>query len=358
VVVWLIELNEAMDRAKVDAFLETFIGLAAGTTTIGLLAIADRTGLSSWLAANGVGSLDEISKGSGLDRRYLEEILSGLTAAGVLEHEEGVFTLPPEHALFLADEASPYFMGGWLDMLPAVIGQIDGIAEATRSGGGVPFEDFGPGMIRGLDRGNSPSQRVFLTRKWLPAVPGLVDRLNDGVRVADVGCGSGTAVIEIAGAYPNSDVYGFDLSDRSLELAQERSSHLPNAHFEKSGAEEIPVDPGFELVTTFDVIHDLTDPLAALRRIRSALRPGGLYLMMEPAATSDIEGNLTPRGALLYGISTLHCMTQSLAEGGLGLGAAWGREKAEALAGEAGFGAFDELEGISNSFSSFYLLQP
>jgi SAM-dependent methyltransferase len=347
-----------MDRAKVEAFLETFIGLAAGTTTIGLLAIADRTGLSSWLAANSGGSLDEISTGSGLDRRYLEEILSGLTAAGVLELSEGVFTLPPEHALFLADETSPYFMGGWMDMLPAVIGQIDGIAEATRTGGGVRFEDFGPGMIRGLDRGNSPSQRVFLTRKWLPAVPGLVDRLNAGSRVADVGCGSGTAVIEIAGAYPNSDVYGFDLSDRSLELARARSSHLPNAHFEKSGVEEIPVEPGFDLITSFDVIHDLTDPLAAMRRIRSALSPDGLYLMMEPAASSDLEGNLTPRGALLYGISTLHCMTQSLARGGAGLGAAWGTARATDMAGEAGFRSFDQLEEISNSFSSFYLLQP
>lgn len=347
-----------MDRAKVEAFLETFIGLAVGTTTIGLLAIADRAGLSSWLAANSGGTLDEIALGSGLDRRYLEEILSGLTAAGVLELSDGEFSLPPEHALFLADETSPYFMGGWLDMLPAVIGQIDGIAEATRTGGGVRFEDFGPGMIKGLDRGNSPSQRVFMTRKWLPAVPGLVDRLNAGCRVADVGCGSGTAVIEIAGAYPNSNVYGFDLSDRSLELAQERSSHLPNAHFEKSGVEEIPIEPGFDLITSFDVIHDLTDPLAAMRRIRSALRPDGLYLMMEPAASSDLEGNLTPRGALLYGISTLHCMTQSLAQGGAGLGAAWGTARATAMAGEAGFRSFDQLEEISNSFSSFYLLQP
>ncbi len=273
------------------------------------------------------------------------------------DHGSEEFALAPEHALFLSDTDSPYFMGGWFDMVPAVMGQIDAIAEATKSGGGVTFQDFGPDLIRGLDRGNAPSQRVFLIDRWLPAVPGLAQRLESGIRVADVGCGSGTAAILMARAFPKSQVTGFDIAEGSLKLARERSANLGNVRFENAAADQIPVQPGFDLITTFDVIHDLADPRAGLRRIHEALSDDGVYLMMEPQAESNLAGNLNPRGAMLYGISTLHCMTQSLAVGGEGLGAAWGRQLAESYAGVAGFSDFEILEGISNRFSTFYLLR-
>jgi SAM-dependent methyltransferase len=347
-----------MDRARIEAFLDRFVGMAAATTTIGLLAVADRAGLTRWLLEHGGGTVTDIADDAGLQARYVEEILSGLTAAGVVEHHDGVFTLPPEHALVVADETSPYFMGGWLDMLPAAVSQIDGVAKATVGGGGVRFDDFGPGLIRGLDRGNSPSQRVLLVRKWLPAVPGLVDRLESGIRVADVGCGSGTAAIAIASAYPDSQVTGFDMSEELLSLARRRATGVGNVGFERRPVEEIPIEPGFELITAFDVIHDLADPLAALSRIRRALRPGGQLLMMEPNVGSDLDDNIGDVGALFYGISTLHCMTQSLAVGGAGVGAAWGPARAMELAKEAGLTGFQPLEEITNRFSAFYLLTP
>lgn len=348
-----------MDRTKVEDFLDMFVGFASGATTIGLLAVADRSGLSAYLGRSGGGTVAEIAGGAGLNQRYVEEIMSGLAAAGVVEYDTHTarFDLPPEHGLFIASEASPYFMGGFLDMIPAVFSQIDGVAKATVRGGGVGFDEFGPGMITGIDRGNSPSQRAFLTSRWLPGVPGLVERLESGIRVADIGCGSGTTPILMAAAYPNSHVVGFDFSDDSLAIARSRGEHLPNLDFQKYSAEDFPTDPPFDLITSFDVIHDLVAPLDALRRIREALSRDGLFLMMEPNASSELEDNLTPRGALLYGISTLHCMTQSLASGGAGLGAAWGRQHAEALAEEAGFGSFKTLDGISNSFSTFYLLK-
>jgi SAM-dependent methyltransferase len=349
---------EPMDRSKVDAFVDTFVGFAAGATTIGVLAVADRTGLSSHLGKTGGGTAAEIAEGAGLDLRYVEEILAGLAAAGVVDYQPStrVFHLPPEHALFIADETSPYFMGGFLDILPAALAQVDGVAGASLHGGGVPFDAFGLRFVTGLDRGNSPSQRVFLTSRWLPAVPGVVERLEEGGRAADVGCGSGTAAILMAERFPKSEVIGFEISAGSLELARERSSHLTNLSFVECAAEEIPIDPPFDLITTFDVIHDLTTPLDGMRRIRAALAAHGVYLMMEPDAGSRIEDNLNPRGAMLYGISLLHCMTQSLADGGAGLGAAWGRERAEELAGEAGFTGFQRLDEISNRFSAFYLL--
>lgn len=347
-----------MDRAKVESFLETFVGFASGATTLGLLAVADRSGLSAYLGEYPSGTIEEIAEGSDLEPRYVEEIMSGLAAAGVVEFDAGkaVFTLPAEHALFISSELSPYFMGGWLDMVPSVMAQIDGIARATVHGGGVGFEEYG-NIVRGIDRGNGPSQRVFLISRWLAAVPGLLDRLEKGIRVADVGCGAGTAAVIMATAYPASQVTGFDVSGDSIAVARARADTVENLTFEEYGAEEFPANPGFDLITAFDVVHDLVDPLAGLRNIRDALNPDGVFLMMEPNVSSNLEDNLNPRGALLYGISTLHCMTQSLARDGAGLGAAWGRQAAEDLAREAGFTSFELLEKPTNSFSAFYLLR-
>lgn len=347
-----------MDRAKVDAFLDRFVDLSAGATTIGLLAVADRSGLSRHLGEVGGGTSEELARGAGLDSRYVEEILSGLTAAGVLDYEPGSrrFDLPREHALFISDESSPYFMGGFLDMLPALLGQIDGVANATVHGGGVSFEEFGEAAVRGISRAQTPSQRAFLVSRWLPSVPGLIFDLEAGVRVADVGCGSGTVAILLAEAFPESEIIGYDNSAESIAVATERSVGIQNLAFEVRGIEDLPLDPAFQVITTFDVIHDLAEPLGGMKRIREALAEDGRYLMMEPNASSNLEDNLTPRGAMLYGTSTLHCLTQSLAVGGAGLGAAWGRQRAEQLAAEAGFGSFEPLEAISNKFSAFYLL--
>jgi len=349
-----------MDRERIAAFLERFVAYASGATTMGLLAVADRTGLLAWLGVNRSGTVEEVASGAGLEARYVRELLSGLAAAGALAYDpaDGTFTMPPEHALFLSDPTSPYHMGGWFDMVPALMAQVDGVAHAAKHGGGVGFEEFGDAMIRGIDRGNSPSQRVFLTTRWLPSVPGLVDRLESGIRVADVGCGSGTVATLMAENFPKCQVTGFDISEESIRLARTRAGTMGNVVFEEHSAESIPLEPPFQLITTFDVIHDLPDPLAGLSRIREALSEDGRYLMMEPNASSNLEENLDGIGALFYGMSTMHCMTQSLAVGGEGVGAAWGHEMAEDYATRAGFSSFEPLEDITNKFSAFYLLRP
>ena len=347
-----------MDRTRIEAFLDRFVGYSAGAMTMALLAVADRSGLLAWLAENESGTVEAIAAGADLEERYVTEILSGLAASGVVDYDPatGTFTLPREHALFLADETSPYFMGGWFDMVPSVMRQIDGVANAAKNGGGVGFEEFGPDLIRGLDRGNGPSQRVFLVSRWLPAVPGLTPVLESGARVADVGCGVGTAAILMAQAFPSSKVTGYDVSDDSLAVAASRASGVENVEFEHYSVDAIPTEPPNDLVTAFDVIHDLVDPLAGMTRIRESLAPGGRFLMMEPNMSSSLEANLTDRGAMLYGVSTMHCMTQSLARGGAGLGAAWGREKAVEYAERAGFGGFEPVDAITNVFSAFYVL--
>ena len=349
-----------MDREKVEAFLDRFVDIASGATTIGLLSVADRSGLLVHLGEAAGGTVEEIAEEALLEPRYVKEILSGLAAAGVIDYNADTqrFDLSPEHALFLSDQDSPYFMGGWFDMIPAVLAQVDGIAAATRNGGGVGFEEFGSRMVKGIDRGNGPSQKAFLIKRWLPGVPGLTEKLATGISIADVGSGAGTAAILMAKAYPNCQVVGFDNSAASIAVARARSDGLANVEFEEYAVKHVPSEPPFDLITSFDVIHDLADPLSELRRIREALAVDGQFLMMEPNISSNLEDNLDPRGALLYGISTLHCLTQSLARDGEGLGAAWGRQKAEEYAQEAGFGSFRPLEEISNRFSSFFLLTP
>ncbi len=346
-----------MDKQVVREFTGRFMEMTTGAAVLAVVAVADRIGLFQQLAGQGPLSLEEIVERSGLERRYLEEILATLSAADLLEYDVAneSFQLSDERAACLADESSPYFLAGWSQMVPALYGAIPGVAEACRRGGGVPFSAFGAEMVEGIARSNGPGTRLLLTRKWLPALPEGVARLEAGCRVADVGCGSGAAALAMARAYPKSEIIGYDVDAHSVECARRAGEEegLANARFEVLSGEAIPTEPGFDLITTFDVIHDVVDPLGVLGQIRAALRSGGLYLMVEPDAGDGLGENLHPAGALTYAMSTLHCMTQSLAQGGEGLGAAWGPRRAEEFCRQAGFGSFERLD-VPNPFNAFY----
>lgn len=344
-----------MDRDAVRRFMDRFMELAAGATTIGALGVADRSGMLAALAGAGPLTAGEVAEGGGLELRYVEETLSALAATGVVDYDGAAqtFRLPDEHAVVIADEDSPYSLLGWVDLVPLVLGKVGDVAAAARNGGGVPFEAFGPEIVRGLERTNGPSMRVLLTRRWLPAIPDVVGRLEAGGRVADVGCGAGVAAIAMAVAYPKATVVGFDAHAGSVARATANGADTPNVAFAEVPAEDIPLDPGFDLVTMLDVVHDLARPLAALERARDALLPGGTLLVMEPRAEPRLEDELTARRAALHGIGLLHCTTQSLAAGGPGLGPAWGPDRAEALLSDAGFGSISRLP-IDNPFSLFF----
>lgn len=343
-----------MDRNKARAFVDDVMELSAGALTIGLLALADRTGLLRTMAGLEPATADRIAEETGVHVRYVTEILSGLTTARIVVYdpEMATFVLPDEHAEVLANDASPYSLTGWLDMIPASLAQIDAVASAARTGGGVPFEAFGESMIRGIDRAGAPSAHVLLTRRWLPAMPDITDRLDAGGSVADVGCGSGAAVIAVAEAFPASTVVGVDISAASIERATSRD--LPaNAEFVVGRSDEIVRRGPFDLVMALDVIHDLTDPVSVLADIGRSLTDGGALLIMEPRIDDRLEANIDAHATVLYGISTLHCMTQSLAHGGAGIGAAAGPATMRQLCIEAGFTSFEELP-IDNPFSAFY----
>jgi SAM-dependent methyltransferase len=349
-----------LDRELVWAFIERMTGLVASTTTLGLLAVADRTGMLRAMAGAGPITAEALAVETDLEARYVTEILSGLAAAEILlyQPEGAVFTLSDEHAACLADDDSPYSMVGWMDVLPEVLAHVPRVVEATRHGGGVAYREYDDIVVAGIDRLNGPSYRHLLTRRWLRALPDVVARLEAGAAVADVGCGSGQAVVAMAEAYPASRFFGYDLDERSIVRANSRAAaaNVDNAWFEVRPAEEIPTEPGFELITTFDVVHDLASPDDCLRRIHAALTPGGTYLLMEPRVAPDLEDNVGDRSALVYGLSTLFCMTQSLAEGGPGLGMAWGPRRAEESCRRAGFSSFEELP-IDNPFSAFYRVE-
>ena len=333
--------------------------MASGAAAIGALAVADRSGLLQAMAGQGPRSVDELADAgqgsSGFAPRYVQEILSTLAAAGVVSYEEstGRFHLPEEHTACLADPTSPYFMAGWLDMIPAAMKSIDGLSRATIEGGGIPLSEFDDRIVVGIDRLNSPGTRILLTRRWLPAMPDVVAALEAGARIADVGCGSGTAAMTMAMAYPASTVVGYDIDPRAIIRAQERAqqSGLPNLSYELIPATDLPT--GFDLITTFDVVHDLAHPLDALDRIRRALADSGTYLMVEPAAGPSLVDNFNARGTLILGFSLLYCLPQSLVDGGAGLGAAWGPARAEQLCRQAGFTRFEQLE-IDNPYSNFF----
>lgn len=348
-----------MDRAAVWEFMERFVDMAAGAVTLSALAVADRCGLLATLGDSTPRTANQLADVAGLDLRYTEEILRQLTAAGITDYDPGAetFVLPAERATVVADDASPYAMTGWLDMLPTAASFVDRVADAARHGGGVPAEAYPDRMVQAVDRANGPSMRILLTRRWLPTMPDVVARLEKGARVADVGCGSGAAAIAMATAYPNSTVVAYDVDPRAIAVAARRGAEIENVEFVVMGAEEIPTDPPFDLITAFDVVHDLPNPDGALARIRAALGDDGVFLMMEPALSSELEENRNARSALFYGVSLMYCMTQSLAAGGAGLGAGWGAGRAEALCRSAGFSRFERLP-IDNPFSAFFRVGP
>lgn len=344
--------SQPIDRAAARAFLDETTNTLRHAAVAGVLSVADRMGLLSELGQGLRGTASEIASALGVDERFTTEVLRTLAAAGVIENDTSGYSMTPEHAAVLGDDTSPYSLAGWLDMLPAAVGLTGELAEGGATGAGVPFDAYGPAMVRGIDRANRPSMTILLTRRWLPTMPDVVDRLDAGVRVVDVGCGSGAAVHAMAAAYPNSTIVGIDISETSIERAR-ASCDLPNAHFEIASISSLATGEPADLITAFDVLHDIPDPTAALKDMRAGLADGGVVLAMEPRIERDDSGALDDVAVLNLAISTLHCLPQAIATGGTGVGAAWGADGLSRAVRDAGFAECEELP-IENPFSAFY----
>ncbi len=347
----------ALDYEKVRSFLAEAVD-DVGTATLGALSfIGERLKLFKALAAAGPVTIEELAAKTRLNARYLREWLNAMTAARYVIHDSQTrrYSLPAEHAVVLADEASPFFIGGFLEMIVPAVMQAPKLVKAFRNGKGVPQSAYPPEMFEAIQRGSAPWYRHKLTQHWIPAMPDVKTKLEAGGAMLDVGCGSGLAAIAIAKAFPEAQVLGYDNHAGSIERARANAKAegvAKRVTFRVMDARRLR-GPKFDFITTFDVVHDSAHPVALLKAIRRALKPDGSYLMLEMNCSADVNENVNFIGKLLYSVSTLYCMTQSLAQRGEGIGAAMGEPKARELATVAGFAHFRRLP-IQDPFSVLY----
>lgn len=350
-----------MDKEKSTRFMNKLVGDVATAIATGLLLVGDKAGLLGCMAGAGPLTAAALAERSGVRQRYAEEWLAAMAGAGYVEYDAQAdsFLLPDEHAQFLTNPQAETYLGGLYGGLPALMAMVPRLADAFQSGDGIAFSDFGAGMPQLLEVMNRPVYEARLVRHWLPALPEVLRRLQAGGSALDIGCGTGVVPITLAKAFPTARISGIDLDAPSIAIAQgyARDAGLQDrVQLSAQTIDDLPADARWDFISTFDVVHDLPDPVGALRRIRAALSDGGSYLMVEPKVADDLQSNLAnPFARMLYGISCLHCVPQSLAQGGAGLGACWGEKRARALAAEAGFAHFERLP-IRTAALAFYAL--
>ena len=351
-----------MDEKKVEAFVGKVLGDTSGSLATVLATIGDRLGLFKDLAERGSATSEELSERAGIKERYAREWLGGMAAAGYLTYDGTTrrFTLPPEHAPVLAQENGPFFFGGAHQMISSFMSVIDDVTEAFREGGGVPQSRYSGHMWDGLERFTSGWFENFLTKVWIPAMPDVQDKLERGSRMADVGCGRGRALIKLAETFPKSRFVGYDVFGPTVQQARERAEAAGVS--DRVSFEEKDVSKGipekYDIISTFDVIHDSVDPQGLLETIRRGLKEDGIYVCLDINASHDLEENLHPLGAFFHGASVLYCMTTSLANGGAGLGTLGFNEKtAREMCQKAGFSEVKRLP-IENPFNIVYEVRP
>jgi 2-polyprenyl-3-methyl-5-hydroxy-6-metoxy-1,4-benzoquinol methylase len=281
-----------------------------------------------------------------------------MASSGYLDYDPAArtFDLPPAKAMVLANDDSPAFVCGFAQMLPDHYKVIPGVMKAFRDGGGVPYTQYTDDTFIGTERFFRPGYVNFLLKDWIPAI-GAKELLTKGAKVADVGCGRGQAISILAGAFPNSQFTGFDNHQPGIEAARKNAAKAGvtnNTTFEVRGSTELPQTGDFDLITTLDALHDMVDPHGAGRSIYGALKPGGAWFISEPNVSDSLQENINPVGRVFYSVSTLQCMTASLAQGGTGYGACMGPAKVRKVAEEAGFKSFERLP-IENPFNQYFL---
>lgn len=354
--------QEAFDKQRAKQFLTRFQGDLAAAMSTRLCAIGDRLGLFKILTEQGAATSAELAARAGINERYAREWLQGLTAAEYLEVDAATlrYRLPAEHAKPLADEDSPLFQGGILELLAHAQTPFEELVAAFQNGGGVAQSTFHPNLYHGMSRSSGVRYKNLLLQQWLPSMPDVQAMLERGVSAADIGCGKGSALLRMAGAFPKSSFVGFDAFAPQVEGANARAREAGLAERVKfsvaDGAEKLPAN--YDVIFTFDVIHDSPRPLEAMRNIRAHLNPGGVYILQEITSEDETHANVGPMAAMKYGMSLHYCMTTSLAQGGAGLGTCGMPEKkVRELSKEAGFSRVVKSPAC-NDFISLYELWP
>lgn len=354
------------DRLRMFSFL--VFSKLEGAVTSGMIHLGDRLGLYAALAASSSGLTDdELAARTSLHPRWVREWIRNQAAARIIEveftdrHER--YGLSPEARIVLADESHPSFGMGMFHRLPQTMNALEYLPESFRSGLGRDYDSHGPDGAVGIERSFEPWSRSHLLPTVLPALDGVVARLERGARVADVGCGAGGAAIRMAAAFPASSVTGYDISRHALERAAERrrSESVANVDFRDPRRDPLPEDGSLDLVTAFDCIHDMTHPQDVMASIRRSLNDDGVWLLVDIKALDTFEETMAknPMASLMYGISVMSCMSSAMSmPGGAGLGTLGLPESvARCMAADAGFTRFRRLD-IEHSLNAFYEIRP
>lgn len=333
-----------MDEAKLMDFMGKIVTDMGGAALMANVMLGDELGLYRAMADNQPVSAERLAEKTGCHKRLLREWLNAQAAAGYIELTEGgEFVLPPEQAMALAVEDSPVFIAGGTSVLAAMYLGKDKLVAAMRGNGGLPWSDQHPCLFRGTERFFRPGYRNHLVAEWLPALEGVVGKLEAGAKVADVGCGHGASSVLLAETYPKSRFYGSDYHAASINTAKQRAAEAgvgDRLSFEHANAKSY-AGRDFDLICFFDCLHDLGDPEAAARHAREALAPGGTVMLVEPYAHDRTEENFNVVGRLYYSASTTICCAHAVSEGGrMVLGAQAGEARLAAVFRKAGFTHF------------------
>jgi SAM-dependent methyltransferase len=348
-----------LDQTKAEAFAGKMLGIINGGALALMTSIGHRTGLFDKMAGLRASTYERIAEAAGLNERYVREWLGAMVTGGIVEYSEvdGTYHLPLEHAAFLTRAASPNNMGVTVQFLSLLGAVEDQIIECFRSGGGVPYSAY-PRFHEVMAEESNQTVLAALMSSILPLAPGVLEKLQEGIDVLDVGCGSGRALCLMAENFPNSHFTGYDLSEEGVTRARSeaQAKGLGNVRFVVKDVAKLDDGEKFDLITAFDAIHDQAQPAKVLKGIADALRHDGTFLMQDIAGSSHLHKNMEhPIGPFGYTISCMHCMTVSLAQGGDGLGAMWGEELAHEMLTEAGLSSV-KVNKLSHDIINVYYI--
>jgi ubiquinone/menaquinone biosynthesis C-methylase UbiE len=348
-----------LDPGKTEEFAGRMVGLLNSSMLSLMTSVGHRTGLFDMMATLAPSTSAQVATAAGLDERYVREWLNAMTVGRFVDYDAatGTYVLPPEHAASLTRAAGPGNMANMAQFTSLMGGVEDDIVECFRAGGGVPYARF-PKFQELMAEMSGEVHEAALIEGELALVDGLTDRLREGIDVCDIGCGQGHAINLMAREFPNSRFTGLDFSEEGIATAQKEASELgvTNATFEVKDAATLDGSAQYDLITVFDAIHDQAKPDVVLKGISDSLKPGGVFLCVDIAGSSNVEDNLEhPLGAMLYSVSTFHCMTVSLALDGAGLGTMWGEQKADEMFRQAGFTSVETKRVPEDILNVYYV---
>jgi SAM-dependent methyltransferase len=356
-----------IDEQKLQDFMLKALGDIASTLSAVLVIIGDRLGLYKAMAESGQSvTSEELAKKTNTNERLIREWLANQAAGGYITYDasNGKYSLPPEQLMALADEDSPVYILGAYQAIRSYFKDEDKFVEMFKTGKGLRWGEHYHDLFEGSALFYKPNYVGNLVNSWIPSLEGVEDKLKQGAKVADIGCGYGISTILMAKAYPNSKFYGFDNHGPSIEQAKEQvrkeeqkgGGKIGNLEFTAISANDESIGNDYDLMTFFDCLHDMADPMGAMKFAKNSLKPDGSCMIVEPMANDNLEANLNVVGRAFYAASTLVCVPNSLADNGPALGAQAGEKKTKEILDAAGFSKF--RRATQTPFNIIYEAKP